>query len=99
MPRAVVTGGAGFIGSHDVAALLAEGVEVTLVDDLSSGDRAKLDGRAEFRRVDIFDGPTLDSVIDEAEPSAIYHLAAQSSVTVSVTDPSRDCARARRRIR
>lgn len=91
MPRAVVTGGAGFIGSHLVDALLAEGVEVTVVDDLSSGDRAKLDGRAEFRRVDIFDGPTLDSVIDEAEPSAIYHLAAQSSVTVSVTDPSRDC--------
>jgi len=92
MPRAVVTGGAGFIGSHLVDALLAADYGVTVIDDLSSGDVRRLDNGADFRRIDIVDRVSLNSVIDEVCPEAIFHLAAQSSVTVSVADPFRDCA-------
>lgn len=91
MSRAVVTGGAGFIGSHVVDALLEAGQEVTVIDDLSSGDARRVARGADFRRLDIVDRSALDAVIDEAHPAAIFHLAAQSSVTVSVTDPARDC--------
>lgn len=92
MPSAVVTGGAGFIGSHVVDALLARGTEVTVIDDLSSGKAARVDSRADLRRLDIVDQAALDAVIDEVRPAAIFHLAAQASVTVSVADPGRDCA-------
>ncbi|MDP8908452.1 MAG: GDP-mannose 4,6-dehydratase [Chloroflexota bacterium] len=89
---AVVTGGAGFIGSHLVDALLAEGRRVVVIDDLSSGDAARTAPEADLEVVDIADRAALDAVIDSARPSAIFHLAAQSSVTVSVKDPARDCA-------
>lgn len=93
MPKKViVTGGAGFIGSHVVDALLAEGAYTTVIDDLSSGDPGRVSADADLRRVDIVDRPSLDAVVDEVEPAAIFHLAAQSSVTVSVSDPARDCA-------
>jgi len=93
MPKKViVTGGAGFIGSHVVDALLAEGAQTTVIDDLSSGDARRVSADADLRRVDIVDRRSLDAVVDEVEPAAIFHLAAQSSVTVSVSDPARDCA-------
>jgi UDP-glucose 4-epimerase len=92
MPRAVVTGGAGFIGSHLVDAILARGTEVTVIDDLSSGAAHRIAANADFRRIDIVDQASLDAVIDEVRPEAIFHLAAQSSVTVSVANPARDCA-------
>lgn len=92
MPRAVVTGGAGFIGSHLVDAILARGTEVTVIDDLSSGAEHRIAPDADFRRIDIVDQTAFDSVIDEVRPEAIFHLAAQSSVTVSVANPARDCA-------
>jgi UDP-glucose 4-epimerase len=91
--RAVlVTGGAGFIGSHVVDAFLAEGRPVCVVDDLSSGDERRVAAEADFRRIDIVDRAALDAVVDEIEPEAVFHLGAQSSVTVSVSDPARDCA-------
>ncbi|HXR13072.1 MAG TPA: NAD-dependent epimerase/dehydratase family protein [Solirubrobacteraceae bacterium] len=88
---AVVTGGAGFIGSHVVDALLAEGREVIVIDDLSSGKAERVAAAATLEVVDISERSALDRVIDAARPQAIFHLGAQSSVTVSVTDPRRDC--------
>jgi UDP-glucose 4-epimerase len=90
--RAIVTGGAGFIGSHVVDALLAEGREVTVVDDLSSGSAEKVAPPAELRELDIVDAQALDTVVEEVSPGAIFHLAAQASVVASVADPGRDCA-------
>lgn len=87
-----MTGGAGFIGSHLVDALLADGQRVSVIDDLSSGDARRVSQDAEFHQIDIVDRDALDTVVDACEPQAIFHLAAQSSVTVSVTDPARDCA-------
>ena len=88
----LVTGGAGFIGSHLVDALLADGNRVVVIDDLSSGERGRVPEGSDFHRLDIVDRAALDALVDEVAPSAIFHLAAQSSVTVSVTDPARDCA-------
>jgi len=89
--QAIVTGGAGFIGSHLVDALLAEGYGVTVIDDLSSGDARRVAGAAELRELDIVDRAAVAAVVDEVTPQAVFHLAAQSSVVVSVEDPKRDC--------
>jgi len=88
---AIVTGGAGFIGSHVVDALLAEGYEVTVIDDLSSGDAARVAAAAELRELDVAEFAALDAVVQEIAPRAIFHLAAQASVIASVEDPGRDC--------
>ncbi|MGA2924483.1 MAG: NAD-dependent epimerase/dehydratase family protein, partial [Solirubrobacteraceae bacterium] len=90
METVVVTGGAGFIGSHVVDALLATGQRVVTVDDLSSGSATNVADKAELEVVDIVDTAALNRVVDAAAPVAIFHLAAQASVTVSVTDPTRD---------
>jgi UDP-glucose 4-epimerase len=90
--HSIVTGGAGFIGSHLVDALLAAGDEVTVIDDLSSGKASKVPAGARLCELDIVDRAALDRVFEEVQPSAVYHLAAQASVTASVADPGRDCA-------
>jgi UDP-glucose 4-epimerase len=90
--HSIVTGGAGFIGSHLVDALLAAGDEVTVIDDLSSGKASKVPAGAELRELDIVDRAALDRVFEQVRPKAVYHLAAQASVTASVADPGRDCA-------
>src|SRR5271166_1593007 len=90
-PRAIVTGGAGFIGSHVVDALLGDGCAVTVIDDLSSGDAARVAAAAQLRQLDIVDRPALEAVVTEVRPKAIFHLAAQASVVASVEDPGRDC--------
>jgi UDP-glucose 4-epimerase len=89
--RAIVTGGAGFIGSHVVDALLADGREVTVVDDLSSGNAARVAPEAQLRELDIVEAGALEAVVREVGPSVIFHLAAQASVVASVEDPGRDC--------
>jgi UDP-glucose 4-epimerase len=88
---AIVTGGAGFIGSHVADALLADDWRVVIVDDLSAGDVSRVPTEATLEVVDITDRGALDAVVDGAQPAAIFHLAAQASVTRSVADPERDC--------
>jgi UDP-glucose 4-epimerase len=90
-PSAIVTGGAGFIGSHVVDALLADGYAVTVIDDLSSGKPERVAKEADLRKLDIVDFAALAAVVEEVAPSAIFHLAAQASVVASVEDPGRDC--------
>jgi UDP-glucose 4-epimerase len=91
MQSTIVTGGAGFIGSHVVDALIGEGRTVVVVDDLSTGLAERVAPDASLEVVDISDAEALDRVVDSARPDAIYHLAAQSSVTKSVADPQLDC--------
>jgi UDP-glucose 4-epimerase len=87
--RAIVTGGAGFIGSHVADALVARGDEVAVVDDLSTGERTNVPREARFVRQDIRD-PALAELFAEVEPKVCFHLAAQASVTVSVDRPDHD---------
>lgn len=89
--QAIVTGGAGFIGSHVVDSLLADDYGVTVIDDLSSGRADRVADGARLVELDIVDGPALRAVVEEVRPQAVYHLAAQASVTASVQDPGRDC--------
>jgi UDP-glucose 4-epimerase len=91
LTRVLVTGGAGFIGSHLSASLLADGHDVVVVDDLSSGERHRVADGADFHQLSVVESEAFSSLVKEARPSVIYHLAAQSSVTVSVTEPQRDC--------
>ena len=92
--RALVTGGAGFIGSNLVDALLARGDEVTVVDDLSTGKRENLDGAvaagAELVESDIRDAAAMADVFGRAAPEAVFHMAAQIDVRKSAADPAFD---------
>ena len=95
--RALVTGGAGFIGSTLVDRLLADGHEVCCVDNLSRGRGENLAAARESARftlseTDIND-PALDQVVAEFAPEVIYHLAAQIDVRASVADPLDDARR------
>lgn len=86
--RALVTGGAGFIGSHLVEALLAAGCRVAVLDDLSSGKRSNLEavaGRIDFYEGDIRDHDTLNRAV--AGCDLVFHQAAVVSVTRTVEDP------------
>jgi UDP-glucose 4-epimerase len=74
-----------------VDALLGDAWNVVVVDDLSTGSAARVAPEATLEVVDITDGARLNAVGDAARPDAVFHLAAQSSVTRSVTDPQRDC--------
>jgi UDP-glucose 4-epimerase len=85
--RAVVTGGAGFIGSNLVDTLLANDAEVHVFDDLSSGTRENVSLSARLHVVDI---RTCDEVFDNVQPDVVFHLAAQADVRVSVERPSFD---------
>jgi UDP-glucose 4-epimerase len=85
--RAIVTGGAGFIGSHAVDALLERGDEVHVLDDLSTGRRERV---AEGARLHVADIRAPDDVFDAVRPDAVLHLAAQADVRTSVERPDHD---------
>lgn len=94
MSKSLVTGGAGFIGSNLVDALIARGDEVVVVDNLSTGKRENLTGAlaagAELREVDVRDADQLAAVLAEVRPELVFHLAAQIDVRHSVEDPAAD---------
>jgi UDP-glucose 4-epimerase len=89
--RALVTGGAGFIGSHVVDTLLERGDEVVALDDLSTGRRENLDQAlargAELIEADITDVAAVDDAFDSHRPELVFHLAAQIDVRRSVSEP------------
>ncbi len=92
--RAVVTGGAGFIGSNLVDRLVDEGIDVLVIDDLSSGSLANLKdsrsrGNVTIHQIDVTDDRVVGLVRD-FRPNSIHHLAAQIDVRLSVSDPVRD---------
>ncbi len=89
--RALVTGGAGFIGSHVADLYLANGYEVTIIDNLASGKRENLPSGAEFRELDIA-SPEAAALVRDGQFDVISHLAAQIDVRKSVNDPAYDAA-------
>jgi UDP-glucose 4-epimerase len=89
--RALITGGAGFIGSHVADALLEQGFAVDIVDNLSSGDRRNVPGDATLHELDIT-SPDAARLIRESRYDTICHLAAQIDVRKSVADPAFDAA-------
>ncbi len=86
--RAIVTGGAGFIGSHVADALVARGDEVVVVDSLATGRREHVPEAATLVVRDIRE--PLEDVFDDARPEAVFHLAAQADVRVAVERPLED---------
>jgi UDP-glucose 4-epimerase len=87
--KSLVTGGAGFIGSHIVDTLLALGHDVAVVDNLVTGKRSNLNPRGRFYEVDIVD-PALREVLTSERPEVVFHEAAQMSVKVSTDNPLYD---------
>lgn len=89
--RLLVTGGAGFIGSNTVDALIAGGPgEVAVLDDLSAGKRAQVNPKARFHEADLRDAEKVRQIIAQERPEVIIHLAAQMDVRRSVADPPFD---------
>jgi UDP-glucose 4-epimerase len=94
--KAIVTGGAGFIGSNLVDALLARGDAVTVVDNLSTGRRENLDGAlaagGRLAELDIREAAALADLMAEVQPQVVFHLAAQIDVRRSIEDPAFDAS-------
>ena len=89
-PRALVTGGAGFIGSHLVDRLLAAGHRVCVVDDLSTGSASNVPPEARLQRLDICDPVSLGEVLAGFRPEVVFHAAAQTDVRRSIREPDFD---------
>ncbi|MBV9192895.1 MAG: GDP-mannose 4,6-dehydratase [Solirubrobacterales bacterium] len=94
--RCIVTGGAGFIGSNLVDALVTRGDEVTVIDNLSTGKQANLEAAvargARLETLDVTDGAAVAELLSSAEAEVIFHLAAQIDVRYSVEHPAGDAA-------
>lgn len=90
--KVLVTGGAGFIASHIVDALLDAGHSVAVVDDLSAGSKEHVNLAASFYQVDITDGDALKAVFASEKPDLVNHHAAQTSVRHSMSDPTHDAS-------
>ena len=85
--KILVTGGAGFIGSHIVDMLADNNHEVAIIDNLSSGFEYNVNKTAKLIRSDINDFNGIEKIFSEEKPDIIYHLAAQIDVRKSVADP------------
>jgi UDP-glucose 4-epimerase len=88
--KIVVTGGAGFIGSHIVDALLDKGHQVLIIDDLSTGKEENINPGARFEACDIRDESSINKILDDFRPDFIDHHAAQIDIRKSVDDPAFD---------
>jgi UDP-glucose 4-epimerase len=92
--HALVTGGAGFVGSHLVDALLTESWRVSIIDDLSTGRRENLEGAlaagAVLHEASVVDAGAMRELLGEARPNVVFHLAAQVDVRRAVSDPALD---------
>jgi UDP-glucose 4-epimerase len=88
--RVLVTGGAGFIGSHLADALVARGDEVVVADDLSSGREGRLDPRVVLQKVSVTDPAALAAAVEGSGAELVCHLAAQIDVRASVGYPADD---------
>jgi UDP-glucose 4-epimerase len=88
--RVIVTGAAGFIGSHLADAFLGRGDNVTAIDDLATGRAARLDDRVVLHKLSVTDAALLGQVVDSVGPELICHLAAQIDVRASVVRPADD---------
>jgi len=89
MSKIIVTGGAGFIGSHIVDALVARGHRVVVLDNLSTGRKGNLNPKAKFYKVDIRDKKISD-IFKKEKPQAVFHYAAQIDARASARDPMFD---------
>jgi UDP-glucose 4-epimerase len=90
--KVLVTGGAGFIGSHVADAMLEAGHEVAVLDDLSTGRRANVPSGVPFHQADIRDEAALDAIFSAERPEAVAHYAAQVDVRRSTREPAFDAA-------
>ncbi len=88
MPKILVTGGAGFIGSHITDSLIREGHEVVVVDDLSTGRKENLNSKAKFYNTDIC-SPEIGDIFKKEDPEVVFHFAAQIDVRKSVENPKK----------
>lgn len=88
--RLLITGGAGFIGSHIAERAVASGWDVAVIDDLSSGRRENVPKPAAFFETDIRDRDAVNAAFQSFKPTVVSHQAAQASVAVSVRDPQLD---------
>ncbi len=87
--KILVTGGAGFIGSHTVDALIKKGARVVVVDNLSTGRKENLNPAAKFYKLNI-NSPKIEEIIKKEKPEIIYHFAFYVKVPKSVQDPMLD---------
>jgi UDP-glucose 4-epimerase len=88
--RALVTGGAGFIGSHLAERLVADGHSVCVIDDLSTGSASNVPTEARLHRIDVCDWEAVRDVIAAFRPEVVFHAAAQTDVRRSVREPDFD---------
>src|SRR5712692_10550196 len=90
--KILVTGGAGFIGSHVADAYIAAGHEVAVLDDFSTGNEANINGEAKMLRLDVRNKEGVSAAMAAFRPEVVNHHAAQSEVPKSVADPGFDAA-------
>jgi len=88
--KVIVTGGAGFIGSHITDSLIEKGYNVVIIDNLSTGQKGNLNPQAKFIEADITDFAKIGEIFKLEKPEIIFHLAAQIDVRKSVEDPIAD---------